>query len=64
MEVVLDAGFLPDLVGVIGGFPGVLPAAGEGAILLEVRAVCGVGVLDLDFELSGGEFRSGVGGKE
>ncbi len=32
--------FLPDLVGVEGVWPaGVLPAAGEGAILLDVRAV-------------------------
>lgn len=40
LDVVLDEGFLPDLVGVVGGLPaGVLPAAGEGAILLDVRAV-------------------------
>ena len=64
MGVALDEGFLPDFVGVEGALAGVLPAAGEGAILLEVRAVCGVGVFDLDLELSGGEFRSGVGGKE
>ena len=38
LEVALDAGFRPVLVGVLGTV-GVFPAAGEGAILLEVRAV-------------------------
>jgi len=28
-----------------------LPAAGEGAMLLDVRAVCGEGVSELDFSL-------------
>jgi len=55
-DVALDAGFLPDLVGVVGDFAGVLPAAGDGAMLLEVRAVCGDGVLEDDGEvLSSGE---------
>ena len=38
-DVALDAALFPDLVGVVGGFAGVLPAAGDGAILFEVRAV-------------------------
>ena len=38
LEVALDAGFRPVLVGVLGAV-GVFPAAGEGAILLDVRAV-------------------------
>lgn len=63
-EVELDAGLLPDFVGVVGAFAGVLPAAGDGAILLEVRAVLGEVCFDDAFELSGGQARSGVGGKE
>ena len=40
-DVALEAGFLPLLVGVVGVcvLAGVLPAAGDGAILLEVCAV-------------------------
>ena len=49
-------------MGVWGGL-GVLPAAGDGAILFEVFAVCGVIELLL-FALPGGEDRLGVGGKE
>lgn len=64
LEVALEAGFLPDLVGVLGGLEGVLPAAGEGAILLDERAVWGEGVLEPEEELWGGEDRLGVGGKE
>lgn len=44
----LEAGFLPDLVGVLGG---ALPAAGEGAILWDECAVCGEGVLEPEDEL-------------
>ena len=62
-DVELEAGFLPDFVGVVGAF-GVLPAAGDGAMLLDVRAALGEVFLDDAFELSGGEARSGVGGKE
>ena len=39
LEVWLDAGFLPALVGVFGGPVGALPAAGDGAMLLDVFAV-------------------------
>ena len=39
LEPALDAGFLPAFVGVVGALAGVLPAAGEGAMLLDVRAV-------------------------
>lgn len=59
----LEAGFFPDLVGVLGGLE-LLPAAGEGAILLEVWAVCGEGVWEVEAVLSGGEDRLGVAGKE
>lgn len=38
LEVALEAGFFPVLVGVLGGLDD-LPAAGDGAILLEVWAV-------------------------
>jgi hypothetical protein len=64
LDVELDAGFLPDFVGVDGALAGVLPAAGDGAILLEVCPVLGEVCFDDAFELSGGEARSGVGGKE
>ena len=47
----LEEGFLPDLVGVLGGLAGALPAAGEGAILWEECAVCGEGVLEPEDEL-------------
>lgn len=60
----LEAGFLPVLVGVFGGLAGDLPAAGDGAILLDVCAVWGEGVLDSEDELWGGEDLLGVGGKE
>ena len=63
-DVELEAGFLPDFVGVVGAFAGVLPAAGDGAMLLDVRAVLGEVDLDDAFELSGGEALSGVGGNE
>ena len=64
LDVALEAGFLPDLVGVLGGLE-VLPAAGDGAILLDVWAVCGEGVLEeVEAVLSGGEDRLGVAGKE
>lgn len=61
-EVWLEVGFLPALVGVFGVPLGVLPAAGDGAILCDVRAVLGVVVLDV--RLGEGEVRFGVGGKE
>ena len=57
-----DESFLLGLVGVLGGSDD-LPAAGDGAILLDVFAVCGVVELLL-FALPGGEDRLGVGGKE
>ena len=44
-EDALDVGFLPCFVGV-EGVCGFLPAAGEGAMVLDVRAVRGDGVLD------------------
>ena len=47
-DVALDAGFLPGFVGVLGVLEAPLPAAGDGAILLEVRAVCGEGVSGFD----------------
>ena len=74
--MVLEAGFLPGLVGVLGSL-GALPAAGEGAMFLE-----GVGVVDRPKDLSEvgevgglllrallvllaeGEMRLGVGGKD
>ena len=64
LEVELEAGLLPALVGVEGSLGGCLPAAGDGAMLLElleVLAVCGVAV---DFSLAVGEVRLGVGGNE
>ena len=54
-----DSGFLPCLVGVDGC--SVLPAAGEGAILLKLFVVLGVPFLDDGGE---GEFLLGVGGNE
>ena len=60
LEVWLEAGFLPALVGVLGPLEGALPAAGEGAMLCDVRAVFGV----VDVDAVPGEVRSGVGGKE
>ena len=62
-EVALEDGLRPALVGVLGAL-GVLPAAGEGAMLLDVRAVCGEGVRDVEPAPPGGEDRFGVGGKE
>ena len=44
--------------------PGALPAAGEGAMLLDSRAVWGVLVLVLDALEEVGDSRLGVGGKE
>lgn len=51
----LDAGFLPSFVGVLGGSALPLPAAGDGAMLLDVRPVCGEeeGCLGVDFRALG-----------
>lgn len=59
-EVEDDSGLLPVLVGVSGGSC-VLPAAGEGAMLLEVLAVWGVDRVD---GFVAGEDLLGVGGNE
>ena len=59
----LDEGFLPVFVGVFGWLTGALPAAGDGAMLFDVLAVCGVMDLLL-LALGGGEDLFGVGGKE
>lgn len=61
-DVELEAGFLPALVGVLGVPLAALPAAGDGAMLFDVRAV--FGVVELDDLLGEGEVRLGVGGKE
>jgi hypothetical protein len=60
-------GFLPSLVGVLGALACCLPAAGEGAIVSELRVVVLLEevVLDEDPRLVTGDcFLSGVGGKE
>lgn len=61
-------GFLPSLVGVLGALlAACLPAAGEGAMLSELRVVVLLVevVLDEDPRLVTGDvFLSGVGGKE
>jgi hypothetical protein len=55
-----DSGFLPGLVGVSGG-SAVLPAAGDGAILVEVLADLGEDWVE-DFGV--GDVLLGVGGNE
>lgn len=60
----LEAGLFPDFVGVLGVFPvACLPAAGDGAMLWDVWAVCGVLEVE-DWLLVGGDILFGVGGKE
>lgn len=59
-EVEEDSGFLPGLVGVSGG-SAVLPAAGDGAILLDVLADLGEDWVE---DWGVGDVLLGVGGNE